>query len=190
MNGGIEMKAYVQEKANAYKGINEIALKGEIVVFGSSYMANFPFYELINKCHLDSAVYNRSIDGMTSEEAEELLSPCVLDIAPKKIFLQLGESDGSRDDVLRHYRAIIRIVRAQLPDTKIYLIGLPSKSELASQMNDLLKSLCDDKKTRFIPFSYQRQDLKSQYISQFKQLAQYFRERPIDMMDAFAVSEL
>lgn len=184
------MKAYVQEKANVYKGINEIALKGEIVVFGSSYMANFPFYELINKCHLDSAVYNRSIDGMTSEEAEELLNPCVLDIAPRKIFLQLGESDGSKDEVLRHYRAILRIVRAKLPETKVYLIGLPPKSELAAQMNETMKSLCDNKKTKYIPFSYQRQDSKNQYTSQFKQLMQYFRDRSIDMIDAFSVSEL
>ena len=97
------MKTSVQEKANAYKGINEIALKGEIVIFGSSYMANFPFYELINKFHLDSAVYNRSIDGMTAAEAEELLRSCVLEIAPRKIFLQLGEADGSKAEVLHHY---------------------------------------------------------------------------------------
>ena len=64
------MKSSVLERANAYIGLNAIALKGEIVVYGSSYMANFPFYELINRCHLENAVYNRSIDGMTSEEAD------------------------------------------------------------------------------------------------------------------------
>lgn len=47
------MKASVQAMAAAMKGINDLALKGEIVVFGSTYMAGFPLYELVNRCRLE-----------------------------------------------------------------------------------------------------------------------------------------
>ena len=62
------MKEKVKLSANAMIGINDLTLKGEIVVFGSTYMANFPLYELINKYHFENAIYNRSIIGLTTSE--------------------------------------------------------------------------------------------------------------------------
>ena len=35
-----------------------------IAAFGSTYMADFPLYELINRYHFENAIYNRSIKGM------------------------------------------------------------------------------------------------------------------------------
>ena len=52
------MKEYVRAKANAMKKINDLTLPGEIVIFGSTYMSEFPIYELINKSNLENAVYN------------------------------------------------------------------------------------------------------------------------------------
>lgn len=176
------MNNYIREKANAYKGINEIALKGEIVIFGSTYMANFPFYELANKCHLEHAIYNRSIDGLTTEDAEYLLQPCVLDIAPRKIFLQLGEMDKDADNTFQHCRSILQTIRQKLAATKIYLIGVPQ----AEDLNQNLLSLCDNKHIFFISFTSQF----SSYTAQFMQLAQFFRDNPINLTEAFSMAEL
>lgn len=176
------MKSSIQEKANAYKGINEIALKGEIVIFGSTYMANFPFYELTNKCHLEHAIYNRSIEGLTTKEAEVLLQPCVLDIAPRKIFLQLGEADMDTESAFQHYRSILQTIRKTLKDTKVYLIGVPELETL----NQKLLSLCDNKHLFFISFAAQLPG----YTAQFKQLARFFRDNPINLTEAFAMAEL
>ena len=41
------MNAKISEKVKFYKEFNELAVKGEIAVFGSTYSAEFPFYELI-----------------------------------------------------------------------------------------------------------------------------------------------
>ena len=53
------MRENIRVKANAMKEINDISMRGEIVVFGSTYMAHFPLYELINRCTFENAVYNR-----------------------------------------------------------------------------------------------------------------------------------
>ena len=176
------MNSSVQEKVNSYKGINDIALKGEIVIFGSTYMANFPFYELANRCHLEHAIYNRSISGLTARDAESLLLPCVLDIKPRKIFLQLGESDSDPTDVLRHYISILQTIRKDLPHTKVYIIGLPNTEKL----NRELLSLCDDKHIFFVSFAPQL----AGYAAQFKQLVHFFRDRPISFSEAFSMADL
>ena len=59
------MQEKVKIKANAFKNVNELALKNEIVIYGSTYMANFPFYELSKKIKLENAIYNRSIEDLT-----------------------------------------------------------------------------------------------------------------------------
>ena len=184
------MKTTVREKANAFKGINEIALKDEIVIFGSTYMANFPFYELANKCHLEHAIYNRSIDGMTTEEAKDLLQPCVLDIKPQKIFLQLGEADLALEHTIEHYRSILARIRASLPHTRIYLIGLPSHTDQAIQFNRHLQDLCDNRHILFISFNETPANRMAQYTAQFKQLTRFFRDSPISLAEAFSMAAL
>lgn len=176
------MDSSIQEKVNAYKGINEIALKGEIVIFGSTYMANFPFYELANRCQLEHAIYNRSIIGLTAKDAEFLLPPCVLDIKPRKIFLQLGESDSNPQDVFRHYVSILDTIRKNLPNTRIYIIGLPNTERL----NRELSSLCDNRRVFFVSLLPQL----TGYAAQFKQLVHFFRDRPIHFPEAFAMADL
>ena len=83
------MKENVKLSANGMIGINDLMLKGEIVVFGSTYMANFPLYEFINKYHFENAIYNRSIAGLTTSEALEIVQDCIISINPAKIFIAL-----------------------------------------------------------------------------------------------------
>ena len=84
------MKEHVKTTANAMIGLNDITLKGEIAVFGSTYMANFPLYEFINKYHFENAIYNRSIAGLTTSEALEIVQDCIISISPATIFIALG----------------------------------------------------------------------------------------------------
>ena len=81
------MKENVKLSVNGMIGINDLILKGEIVVFGSTYMANFPLYEFINKYHFENAIYNRSIAGLTTSEALEIVQDCIISINPAKIFM-------------------------------------------------------------------------------------------------------
>ena len=96
------MKESVKTTANAIIGLNDITLKGEIAIFGSTYMANFPLYEFINKCQLESAVYNRSIEGLTIEDALHIVEDCIIAIAPQKIFISLGEEDENNPNAIKN----------------------------------------------------------------------------------------
>ena len=70
---GHRMNQSISEILQEIKSLNDITLKGEIVIFGSDYMADFPFYELINHYQIENAVYNRSIAGLTLADAAQAL---------------------------------------------------------------------------------------------------------------------
>ena len=183
------MTENVRSKADVMKGINDLALRGEIVIFGSTYMANFPFYELINKCELEHAVYNRSIEGMTLAQAGEILEDCVLSIRPSKVFLAFGEEDVGDSSALTEYRSIVERIRAALPACKIHLILLPLQGK-GVQFNEALEGLCDGKHVISVPFTPSTLSATALYRLRFKELCRFFRSKAIGMAEAFAVAEL
>lgn len=184
------MKEAVLKRANVIKEFNEFALKGEIVIFGSTYMANFPFYELINKSRLENAVYNRSIEGMTVAEADELLETCVFTLKPKKLFLSLGEADIGNEKAIAQYEALVRKVRTHLPFSRVYLIRLEGNGVWQKQFNQVLSSLCDDKHVIEIGFPARKTEKETEYKSRFKLLSSFFRNGGLTMSDAFAIADL
>lgn len=50
------MNTQVLEKNDIYKVFNDITLKNEIVIFGATYTAKFPFYELSQKYYFNNAI--------------------------------------------------------------------------------------------------------------------------------------
>ena len=168
------MKENVKLSANAMIGINDLTLKGEIVVFGSTYMANFPLYELINKYHFENAIYNRSIAGLTTSEALEIVQDCVISLSPAKIFIALGEEDENNIDAIKQYNQIIKRVQSALPKSKIYLIGLQGNTPYVERFNANILSLCDNKKIWNIRFISSSSTEVNTYKAQFKQLSCFF----------------
>ena len=181
------MKENVQLAANAMIGINELTLKGEIVVFGSTYMANFPLYELINKYHFENAIYNRSIAGLTISEALEIVQDCIISISPAKIFIALGEEDENNLETIKQYNEIIKRIQSALPKSKIYLICLQGNTPYAERFNANILSLCDNKKISSIRF-VSSSTATNAYKVQFKQLSCFFRDKPLTMVEAFAMA--
>lgn len=179
------MKEYVLAKANAIKKINDLALPGEIVILGSTYMSEFPIYELINKCKLENAVYNRSIKGLTVKEAIEILDDCVVDISPSKVFIALGEEDESDPNAASEYSRLISTIRQKLPNTMIYLIGLTNVGAFADNFNKNILSLCDNKNVKYIDLIKKSSSENALFKAQFKQLSCFFRTKPITMSDVF-----
>lgn len=184
------MKDYVRTKANAMKKINDLALPGEIVILGSTYMSEFPIYELINKCKLENAVYNRSIKGLTVKEALEILDDCVIDIHPSKIFIALGEEDESNPDATSEYSLLIATIRQKLPKSTIYLISLTNGSSFAENFNKNMLSLCDNKSIKYIDLIQKSSSETALFKAQFKQLSCCFRTTPITMSDVFSLASL
>ncbi len=184
------MKESVRKQANAMKAINDISMKGEIVVFGSTYMSGFPLYELVNKSIFEHAVYNRSIEGLTVKDALEIVKECVVDIAPSKLFLSLGEEDEGNPMVAEEYARLVAMLRSRLPKCKLYLIGLTDSGAYAKELNDHLRALCDGRNVQFIDFITKQASETALYRARFKQMSCFFRNRPLTVNEAFAIAEL
>lgn len=181
------MKESVKTAANAMIGLNDITLKGEIAVFGSTYMSKFPLYEFINKCQLESAVYNRSINGLTIEEALLIVKDCIIAIAPKKVFIALGEEDENNINAIKEYNQIVKLLQSALPKSKIYLIYLQGNTPYTERFNANILSLCDNQKICSIRFASSSTE-SNVYKTQFKQLSCFFRDKPLTMVEAFAMA--
>lgn len=181
------MKEKVKLSANAMIGINELTLKGEIVVFGSTYMANFPLYELINKYHFENAIYNRSIAGLTTSETLEIVQDCIITINPAKVFIALGEEDENNINAIKEYNQIVKLLQSALPQSKIYLIYLQGNTPYTERFNANILSLCDNQKICSIRFASSSTE-SNVYKTQFKQLSCFFRDKPLTMVEAFAMA--
>ena len=178
------MKEQVLRKAKAFQKVNELTMKGEIVIFGSTYMANFPFYELINKCELDCAVYNRSIEGMTWEEASVLLDDCVLALKPTKIFLAVEDDAPFHTDKVALCRNIVHRIRKVLSSTQIYLVCL---SDEAARY---FAPWCEQEDLIQIDLTDYAQTGTQPYRAQFKKLSCHFHQKQVSMGEAFSLANL
>ena len=184
------MKEYVRTKADAMKKINDLLLPEEIVIFGSTYMSEFPIYELTNKCNLENAVYNRSIKGLTVKEAMELLDDCVVDIHPSTVFISLGEEDEANPNAASEYACLVSKIRQNLPNTMVYLIALTQSGSFAENFNKTILSLCDNKNVKYIDLVKKAPSENALVKAQFKQICCFFRAKPITMSDAFCLASL
>lgn len=101
-----------QDKITRYRQLNQTARKGQIVFAGSSLMEMFPIEQFVAEDNLPVVVYNRGIGGFVTDELLANLAVCVLDLAPRMLFLNIGTndlSDASRPmaQIMGTYRAIL-----------------------------------------------------------------------------------
>ena len=184
------MREKICIQANAMKQMNDFSMKGEIVFFGSTYMSGFPLYEFVNRCNFENAIYNRSIEELTVGEAREIVDDCVINIAPDKIFLSLGEADEDKDKAVEQYVRLVSGIRSRLPRCELYLIGLSGDSEYVKDFNREIAALCDNDKVRYIELISAKVSDRELYKARFKQLSRFFRIVPLNMPEAFAMAEL
>ena len=185
------MKTEIREKAKMYHAINDITLHGEIVIFGSTFMADYPFYELSKKYLLSSAVYNRSIRELTLEDADEILSECVLELKPSKIFLALGEMDVDSPSAITTYGKILKKIQTRLPLAKIYLLPVenPKNAPTVSAFNEKLHALCRRTGVTFLEVPDTNSSSVALYEKLFKRLHCFFRDNRLTFAEAFSLAE-
>lgn len=126
-----EFKAWQleQEQQNTlekYHRLNRFAKKGGIVFTGSSLMDFFPVNELLQSLDLPFCVYNRGITGYISSMLLEHIQDLILDLAPSKLFINIGTNDLGRgvvDELWGNYETILRTVQSHCPECKIYIMA-------------------------------------------------------------------
>lgn len=139
----MEKEAWRIEKeklVEQYRESNRDAVRGEIVFTGSSLMEMFPIEQWVKELGEDAPiVYNRGVGGYKTTDLLPILDICVLDLKPKKVFINIGTNDLNDPDVplqevMAHYGEILTSIEERLPETVIYLMAYyPVNYEAATE---------------------------------------------------------
>ena len=137
-------------KIERYRRLNATAEKGSVLFAGSSLMEMFPVEKFSED--LPVTVYNRGVGGFTTEELLENIDVCILDLEPRKLFINIGTNDlsdssKSVEKVMENYAEILTRVRAALPDLKLYIMAYyPVNYDAAApEMKECLKIRSNEK---------------------------------------------
>lgn len=133
-------------KLQKFKEENQSVKYGETVFVGSSLMEMFPIDKLLREHKDDTVIYNRGIGGYVSSELLKAVDTCVLELKPKKVFINIGTNDLSDSRIpisqlMDNYDKIISIIEENLPEVIIYLMAYyPVNYEAAAEdMKECLK---------------------------------------------------
>ncbi len=128
-----------QEKIDNYRKKNELAIPGQVVCAGSSLMEMFPVEKLMAERKDGVTIYNRGIGGFVTQELLETLDVCILDLQPRRLFINIGTNDLSNaavpiSQIMERYDQILKRIEAALPATEIYLMAyFPVNYDAASE---------------------------------------------------------
>lgn len=165
-----------EEKRIVYEELNEKATHGSIVFLGDSLT---DFYRT-NEFFLNVDIYNRGIAGDTTDDVLRRLDQNVLNIKPRKIFLQIGTNDlGFKvkpDKVIEKIKLIVDRILESLPDVDLYLISLypinpsaiafsktvtrPRKNTQINYINAILEQWAEEKFITYVDVATHLKDEK------------------------------
>ncbi|MGN0597576.1 MAG: GDSL-type esterase/lipase family protein [Ruminiclostridium sp.] len=139
-------------KLENYRKENKTAVKGETVLTGSSLMEMFPVNKFLDETGNNRIVYNRAIGGYISDELLAALDTCVLELKPRRVFINIGTNDLSdsripMERLMGNYDKILTIIEENVPGVEIYLMAYyPVNYEAAAEnMKECLKVRSNEK---------------------------------------------
>jgi len=141
-----------------YSRLNSVSRKGGVILFGSTFAKNIPVSELAQTFGIDCTVYNRSFNDLSVFDAQNVCDDAVMKIQPKKIIIQLGETDIERgyksvDDITDAYKRLIEKFRSYDKKVKIVVVSVCSDENEASELNAALETLAHNCKCQFADIS-------------------------------------
>ena len=127
-----------QIKLQRYRHLNRFVCKGQVVFAGSSLMEQFPVYEFLFRDPMPYPIYNRGIGGFTTTELLKALEPCIFELEPAHLFLNIGTNDLNSPDydkavLLEQYAQILQAVQERLPHASVYLLAYYPVNPSAAQ---------------------------------------------------------
>ena len=146
----------LQDEINIHKSLNKIAESNGIVIFGGGEDKDIPIGELRQAFAIESKLYNRSITGLSAENAVELFDECVAPLAPDTILLHVGVADlgvfrqlpSAFDNA---YRTLISHIKAFNKNCRIAIVSLKNYNDDAviEELNKHLKYIADSEQCEF-----------------------------------------
>ncbi len=139
-------------KVENYRKLNQTAQKGQVVFTGSSLMEMFPINKLLEEHGDSTVIYNRGIGGFLTDELLAVIDVCAIDLAPKKVFINIGTNDLSWSSIpisqiMDNYDKIVSKIEQEVPDVTIYFMAYyPVNYEAAAEeMKECLKIRTNEK---------------------------------------------
>ena len=142
------------ELAN-YKSLNSLARKNSVVILGANYMKEMPVGELKQVFGIISDIYNRSLSDLSVFEARPILEDIITQLCPKKIILQLGETDLEKgtdvDKVIAEVSSLLNTIKKMDRSLKIVLVSINNltNKQIETEFNIRLSSICTGSKVQF-----------------------------------------
>lgn len=120
--------------------LNQECVKGQIVFTGSSLMEMFPIEQWVKELSGNAPIiYNRGVGGYRTTDLLPILDACVFELAPRKVFINIGTNDLSDGNVplemvMENYDQIITQIEEHLPGVIIYMMAYyPINYEAATE---------------------------------------------------------
>ena len=139
-------------KVENYRKLNQTAQKGQVVFTGSSLMEMFPINKLLEEHGDSTVIYNRGVGGFLTDELLAVIDVCAIDLAPKKVFINIGTNDLSWSSIpisqiMDNYNKIVSKIEREVPDVTIYFMAYyPVNYEAAAEeMKECLRIRTNEK---------------------------------------------
>lgn len=175
------------EMIRKYTDMNKIAHSDGVVFFGSDCFCKMNMNELANSFNMSETLYNRSVKDLTVQDMEEYVQPCIIDLDPKRVFIEIGntsinDSGLSVDELVAKYEWLLYTIHIQ-SKTKIYLVFSGNKGEHVKEVCKRLKALSDENGCEFIDITKSMNHAKPE-LKVFDQLKSYIRCKNISFFEA------
>ncbi|ROS26283.1 SGNH/GDSL hydrolase family protein [Cellulomonas sp. PhB150] len=123
-----ELAAFQESLIAKYEKANQTARQGQTVFVGSSLMEIFPIeqWEESGEVDFDQYIYNRAVRATTTAFLLAHIDAQIFDLAPSKIFINIGTNDigfeVSEGQFLANEREIFRQIAERLPGCETYAL--------------------------------------------------------------------
>ena len=122
-------------RTNEFKIYNRHAKLNGVVFVGDSLTQRYPLSEFYPGIHL----YNRGIDGDTTEGLSKRLHLSIFDLKPKVVVLQIGTNDLQvlglpKEKTVENITNLVETILVELPNVKILLVSLYPVNETTDKL--------------------------------------------------------
>lgn len=122
-------------RTNEFKIYNRHAKPGGVVFVGDSLTQRYPLSDFYPGVHL----YNRGIDGDTTEGLSKRLNLSIFDLKPKVLVLQIGTNDLQvlglpKEKTVENITHLIETIHQEMPKIKILLVSLYPVNETTDKL--------------------------------------------------------
>lgn len=172
------MEKNVFETAKAFRALNEMAMKDQVAIFGSDYLCDFPFYDLMQGRVTDYVIYNRSIKGLTVKDAAAVAEDALKHLAPRIVLVSFGENEVMDDKFFENYSLLMKKLASLFLRSKICLL---QKMHEDKEVVEKLKKVAESGHAEFIA--------TDEFVDEktvFGRLSGFFRGGKMSFADAFS----